>query len=543
MAKDSEKKSSKSAINGYADLEGKTIIDSENNEIGICKSVIIGEEGQIGLTFETTINNKKVIPSQTIPYSLIQKITDVIVLKAPINIKIAKSEEDLEKKLIKVTKKEEERTKGKTKGIKRELEKDDLQEEKEERKEKQQQRTIEMEKKPDIREVQANASHQLSKALAKKSGATKPISEAREKIMTPEKKQETFSKVERLMVGLIEASERLEQLFNLLDDEKTEIRNEAIRGLTKLTKYCPELGLSLIPKMMELNNEPEQSIRLTVAQEMEKIGENKPDIFEGYFIELFEDAFEEPNEEIREQNAKTLHDIASKLTQLDMKKFETFLKEVISGDRIPEVPAKVIHDTTLKVVSGNLGLTRAAIRAHLEFIAKNGKLGERCAKELEDYNATHIGLTIIETFSPEEGRKILQKKTFQNLGAIFIEVINQMIDAYSEGSFEKLEEVIDKKIEIPTSVIERFLKNKITKTLEGVKNVPLDVFLEKTIIDPEKAEQIIYRLVVQKKINASIEMTNGKAFISSLNLEENNEKEKPELNKLKKSSNKESKKK
>ena len=61
----------------------------------------------------------------------------------------------------------------------------------------------------------------------------------------------------------------------------------------------------------------------------------------------------------------------------------------------------------------------------------------------------------------------------------------------------------------------------------------MDVFLDNTIVDAEEAEQIIYRLVVQKRINASINMNNGRTFITSLEVDEPVEKktEKPKVTK------------
>ena len=150
---------------------------------------------------------------------------------------------------------------------------------------------------------------------------------------------------------------------------------------------------------------------------------------------------------------KSLHDIAIQTPEICCEKLESFIEEVIAGKRVPEVPAKILHDVTLKVVSGNFQLTRIAIKARLKFIVKNDKLAERCAEELEDYNASLIGLTIIESFSIDEAEKLLKSSKFKKLGPIFVEVIQEMIKAYKEGSFGLLEKVVDKKIEIPMTVI------------------------------------------------------------------------------------------
>ncbi|MCK5047291.1 MAG: hypothetical protein KAS22_11970, partial [Candidatus Heimdallarchaeota archaeon] len=320
--------------------------------------------------------------------------------------------------------------------------------------------------------------------------------------------------------GLEESISKLGALFKLLSEGNAHTKIEAIKALTVLSKISPELGLSLIPKMMQLSDESQQDVRLAVSQQFEILGESNPELFKGYFLEILENTYEEPLEDIREHLVKSLHDIAIQTPEICCEKLEEFIEEVIIGKRVPEVPAKILHDVTLKVVSGNFQLTRIAIKARLKFITKNDKLAERCAEELEDYNASLIGLTIIESFSIDEAERLLKSSNFKKLGPIFVEVIQEMIKAYKEGSFGLLEKVVDKKIEIPMTVIERFYEKKIIQTLQGVKNVPMDVFLENSYVTPDEAEQIIYRLIVQKRINAAITMNNGRTFITTIGLEE-----------------------
>ncbi len=546
MAENNDQEKSSSMLNGESDLDGKMIIDSRGESIGVCKAVNIGEDGQISLSFEVVINEQQVIPAQTIPYSAISKITDVIELRIPINIKVAQSADEI--------KTQEEETVGKELEQQKEIIEAEKPEEiiiDELERPKTADSTIELEEKKKIKPInhtveekikpktvkkvetfnkaqliasekltgkieipQADATQQLSKALKEENDSPK----------TGSKLSSTNKEVNELTVGLEESVRKIERLFKLVTEGDEETKIEAIRALTYLTKISPELGLSLIPKLMALNDEPQQNVRLNIAQQLELIGEANPELFNGYYLELLENAYEEPIEEIRESIVKSLHEIAMKDENVASIGLEAFLEEVIIGKRVPEVPAKVLHDVTLKIVSGNFMLTKIAIRARLKFIAKAGKLGERCAEELEDYNATLIGLTLIEMHAPKEAEKLMKSANFKKLGPVFIEVINKMIAAYSDGSIKQLEEVVDKKIEISTEVIERFFEIKVKKTLEGMKNVPLEIFYGSGIVEPEEAERIIYQLVVEKRINAAINMNNGRTFITSLDVEETNEK-------------------
>ncbi|NHJ33751.1 MAG: hypothetical protein FK732_12900, partial [Asgard group archaeon] len=459
----------------------------------------------------------------------------------PINIKVAQSAEEIldtteiDKQIEAEEKEEIEEVKEEAKGIKEEeqaivIEEDDVKDKPDEQEIKEDEPAKEVADIPANEELpveaeklvgtttveatQADATEQLSKTLEKEVVMDKKEIIAKEKIAS------TISMVKDLMIGLEESITKLDALFKLLSEGDANTKIEAIKALTVLTKISPELGLSLIPKMIQLSDEPRQDVRLAVAQQFESLGEKNPDLFKGYFLEILENTYEEPLEDIREHLIKALHDIALQTPDICCEKLEEFLEEVIVGKRVPEVPAKVLHDVTLKVVSGNFQLTRIAIKVRLKFIAKGGKLAERCAEELEDYNASLIGLTIIESFSIEEAEKLLKSSNFKKLGPIFVEVIQEMLKAYKEGSFGLLEKVVDKKIEIPTSVIEKFYETKIIQTLLGVKNVPMDVFLENSYVTPEEAEQIIYRLVVQKRINAAITMNNGRTFITTVGLEE-----------------------
>jgi len=536
MAEDKDNDSS-AFLNGGTDLEGKMIIDSTGEEVGLCKAVNIDDSGQIGLIFEVTINEVSFAPKQTIPYSAISKITDVIELNTPLNIKIAQSADELkslstskasqqkektiEVKETKVETVEEEKQEGNIIEVSTEEEEKAIV--KEEIKDSSlisvnEEIPIETNKYIGVLEEntqQADPTEQLSKALDE---PEKIEVKDKTQIIATETKKKTEA-VADIVQDLSDSVEKLEKLFGLLTDSDPETKINAINALTKLTTISPVLGLSLIPKLMELSDEPQQNVRLVIAQQLEVIGEVKPDLFNGFYLEILENTFEEPIEDIREQLIKTLQMIIMKQLELDNNNVEKFLEEVIIGKRVPEVPAKVLHDVTLKVVSSSFLLSRIAIRVRLKFIAQGGNLAERCTEELEDYNATLIGLTIIESFTPNEASKLVKKPIFKKLGSIFVEVINQMISAYEEGSFASLVGVVDKKIEIPISVIERLYEIKINKTLQGVKNVPMEVFLENVLVDEEEAEQIIYRLIVQKKVNAAITMNNGRAFITSLDVE------------------------
>jgi len=541
MAEQNGNDKSSASLNGETDLEGKMIIDSTGEVIGKCKAVSIGDDGQIGLAFETEINGKTVTPSKTIPYSAISKITDVIELRVPINIKVAQSAEEIQetiekdKQLVadepeefKEVKKEETEIIEEEQAIV--IEEDDVKDMPEEEEIKEGKPVTEEADIPINVELpikaekligtttaeltQADAKEQLSKTLEE------VVVMDKKEIIAKEKIARTSLKVKDLMIGLEESISKLGALFKLLSEGNANAKIEAIKALTILSKISPELGLSLIPKMMQLSDEPQQDVRLAIAQQFEVLGETNPELFKGYFLEILENTYEEPIEDIREHLIKSLHAIAIQTPEICCEKLEKFLEEVIIGKRVPEVPAKILHDVTLKIVSGNFQLTRIAIKTRLNFIAKGGKLAERCTEELEDYNATLIGLTIIESFSIAEAEKLLKSSNFKKLGPIFVEVINEMIKAYKEGSFGLLEKVVDKKIEIPTTVIERFYEEKINQTLQGVKNIPIDVFLENSYVTPEEAEQIIYRLVVQKRINAAINMNNGRTFITTLDLEE-----------------------
>ena len=535
----SEKKRTETASaaqSSESDLEGKMIIDSTGATIGRCKAVSIGDDGQIGLIFEVEINDVLVTPSKTIPYSAIKKITDVIELRVPIDITIAKSTADLkrvkssedikeiikdeieETAEIKTTKEiiQEEATTIALEKVDNEIKDTKFTEIIEEPKE-EIIPVVEPEAKQTetktVDSAQSNATEQLSKALPKEEKVKKEVKVELDGLIETDFK---IPKIKELMIGLEESIGKLDKLFKLLAEGDDIEKIEVVKALTFLTKLSPELGLSLIQSMMKLSDDPQQNVRLAIAEQLEVLGQTHPELFKGYFLEIFENVYDEPLEDVREHLIKTLQNIASKMPEIAIKGLEEFLGDVIIGNKVPEVPAKVIHDGTLKVVSGSFQLTRIAIKVRLQHIVKGGKLGTRCVEELEDYNATLIGLTIIESFNVSEANKIIKSATFKKLGSIFIEVILQMVEAYSEGSFKMLEEVIDKKIKIPNAVIERFYEIKVKKTLEGAKNIPMEVFLENTIIEPDEAEQIIYRLIVQQRINAAITMNNGRTFITSM---------------------------
>ncbi|MHA1463297.1 MAG: hypothetical protein ACTSQ0_09540, partial [Candidatus Heimdallarchaeota archaeon] len=353
MAENNDQEKSSSMLNGESDLDGKMIIDSRGESIGVCKAVNIGEDGQISLSFEVVINEQQVIPAQTIPYSAISKITDVIELRIPINIKVAQSADEIKTQEEETVGKELEQQKEIIEAEKpEEIIIDELEQPKtadstikpeEKKKIKPIDQTIEEKIKPKtekkvetFNKVQLIASEKLTgKIEIPQADATQQLSKAlKEENDTPKTESilsSTNKEVKELTVGLEESVRKIERLFKLVTEGDEETKIEAIRALTYLTKISPELGLSLIPKLMALNDEPQQNVRLNIAQQLELIGEANPELFNGYYLELLENAYEEPIEEIRESIVKSLHEIAMKDENVASIGLEAFLEEVIIG--------------------------------------------------------------------------------------------------------------------------------------------------------------------------------------------------------------------
>ncbi|MHA1596050.1 MAG: PRC-barrel domain-containing protein [Candidatus Asgardarchaeia archaeon] len=69
------------------DLEGKMIVDAEGEIVGILKDIFVDQKGEIKIQFQVDLGDKVIVPSQMIPFSAVESIGDVILLKAKVKIK------------------------------------------------------------------------------------------------------------------------------------------------------------------------------------------------------------------------------------------------------------------------------------------------------------------------------------------------------------------------------------------------------------------------------------------------------------------------
>ena len=69
------------------DLEGKMIVDAEGEIGGILKDIFVDQKGEIKIQFQVDLGDKVIVPSQMIPFSVVESIGDVILLKAKVKIK------------------------------------------------------------------------------------------------------------------------------------------------------------------------------------------------------------------------------------------------------------------------------------------------------------------------------------------------------------------------------------------------------------------------------------------------------------------------
>jgi len=69
------------------DLEGKMIVDAEGEIVGILKDIFVNQKGEIKIQFQVDLGDKVIVPSQMIPFSAVESIGDVILLKVKVKIK------------------------------------------------------------------------------------------------------------------------------------------------------------------------------------------------------------------------------------------------------------------------------------------------------------------------------------------------------------------------------------------------------------------------------------------------------------------------
>ncbi|MBN1331012.1 MAG: hypothetical protein JXA54_16185 [Candidatus Heimdallarchaeota archaeon] len=299
----------------------------------------------------------------------------------------------------------------------------------------------------------------------------------------------------------------------------SELKNKKIQVLTKKIQTNKAFCKQSLIELFEMIHIPEIKVRLISAEILNEISKTMSDLIYPNFLEIVKSSYNEPSKEVEKLLIEFATNLAilynSKLLDLQLNEFfndllfERKFCRTISNNRI--------HNINKKIFSNNFEVQELIITKYLQKVLEEKEESLEFAELLSDYNAVLIAYALIKNYHDTEWEKIINSKYLKKtLDQHFIESINNILQHFIEGNMRYLSEMLDPKLgyTIANKIITNMVKFRITDYLSNISILPLEVLTSFFKDDENRTVQIIFDLINKHEIDAQIVFIEDKTYIS-----------------------------
>ncbi len=137
---------------------------------------------------------------------------------------------------------------------------------------------------------------------------------------------------------------------------------------------------------------------------------------------------------------------------------------------------------------------------------------DRIMSFLSLFDGCTVGIAFILNDVEKVFESIIAKFETMHFSVSYEEIVKNVLQAYKDGTYEDLIEALRGR-DLPESIEFEMMKNKYIKNLSKVGSIPLEIFAENLKIPIEKAEKVIYDMILKEEITARIELVSGRLYI------------------------------
>ncbi|MHA1867880.1 MAG: helix-hairpin-helix domain-containing protein [Candidatus Heimdallarchaeaceae archaeon] len=166
-------------------------------------------------------------------------------------------------------------------------------------------------------------------------------------------------------------------------------------------------------------------------------------------------------------------------------------------------------EKTRKAISNTL---LSILYEELKKEEKNQKKLRRLVSMISMLDAHIIGLELVQIFKEEDFdlfTSIIKSGSFTQG---FQHIVLDIMKAYQETNIEQLKNALHG-LKLPKEVQSLLIKESYKRSLSKVGSISLDIFAEQSGLTPEKAEKLIYEMIMKGEIKAKLELVNERLYI------------------------------
>ncbi len=137
---------------------------------------------------------------------------------------------------------------------------------------------------------------------------------------------------------------------------------------------------------------------------------------------------------------------------------------------------------------------------------------DRIMAFLSLFDGCTVGIAFILNDYEKVIESIIEKFETMHFSVSYEEIVKNILHAYKDGTYEDLIEALRGR-DLPESIEYDMMKRKYIISLSKVGSIPLELFAENLKVPIEKAEKVIYDLILKEEITARIELVNSRLYI------------------------------
>ncbi|MHA1446290.1 MAG: PCI domain-containing protein [Candidatus Heimdallarchaeaceae archaeon] len=269
--------------------------------------------------------------------------------------------------------------------------------------------------------------------------------------------------------------------------------------------------LKRLIKVRELN--PEEKI----ADMITYLSAHKPEYYHEKLNTLLEDTLNSEEEKVFYQNLKTTSLVVRSSLLIAGDVIEKFMqKNIDTSDAYVEDRLKRMV-SAFGVASVDLLqlLCRILVNIYKQELEKEESdetITQRIISFLTMFDGLSVAISLVTLGSEATVESITNAIKEMALNNSFKKIISDVLTVFNEGSYEDLVKAFQGRI-LPENVEFEMMKKKYITSLSKVGSIPLELFAERIGLSVDKAEKMIYDMILQEEIPARIELVSGRLYI------------------------------
>ncbi len=269
--------------------------------------------------------------------------------------------------------------------------------------------------------------------------------------------------------------------------------------------------LKRLIKVRELN--PEEKI----ADMITYLSAHKPEYYHEKLNTLLEDTLNSEEEKGFYQNLKTTSLVVKSSLLIAGDVIDKFMqKNIVTSDAYVEDRLKRMV-SAFGVASVDLLqlLCRILVNIYKQELEKEESdetITRRIISFLTMFDGLSVAISLVTLGSEATVESITNAIKEMALNNSFKKIITDVLTVFNEGSYEDLVKAFQGRI-LPENVEFEMMKKKYITSLSKVGSIPLELFAERIGLSVDRAEKMIYDMILQEEIPARIELVSGRLYI------------------------------